>query len=210
MKIKVCGMRQGQNIKAVGKLKPAYMGLIFYPKSPRFVNAEKATSILNAFPVKTEKVGVFVNEHFSQIIETCNLFNIKTIQLHGDESPKYCKDLKSLGFTVIKAFGIDEHFNFGILEDYKAFSDFFLFDTKSKNYGGAGVKFDWTVLKNYDNDKPIFLSGGIGPEDAETILSIRNLNLYALDLNSQFEVEPGIKDIMKLETFYKKLDTNTI
>lgn len=205
MKIKVCGMRQGQNIKALGKLKPDYMGLIFYPKSSRFVNNDKAVSILKAIPAKTEKVGVFVNEHLLQIIETCNLFNIRTIQLHGDENPKYCEDLKSLGFTIIKAFGISEHFNFEILEKYKACSDFFLFDTQSKNYGGTGIKFDWTVLQKYDNDKPIFLSGGIGPEDTESVLSIKDLNLHALDLNSKFELEPGIKDITRLEIFLQKI-----
>lgn len=205
VKIKVCGMRQGQNIRAVSKLKPDYLGLIFYAKSPRFVEVSKSKAILNAFPQKIEKIGVFVNEPFPELISTCNAFEIKTIQLHGSESPDYCKELKELGFTIIKAFGVNESFDFSQLTAYHDSADYFLFDTKSEKHGGTGKKFDWKLLKNYNNSKPIFLSGGIGPEDAQELFKIKDLNIYALDLNSQFETEPALKDVEQLSKFIKNI-----
>lgn len=205
VKIKVCGMRQGQNIRSVSKLKPDYLGLIFYPKSPRFVELKKASSILNAFPQKVEKIGVFVNEPLPELINTCNSFKIKTVQLHGSENPGYCSELKELGFTVIKAFGVNEQFDFNQLAPYTNSCDFYLFDTKSEKHGGTGKKFNWQLLQKFDNSKPIFLSGGIGPDDADELLKIEDLNIYALDLNSKFETEPALKNVEFLEKFIKNI-----
>ena len=201
IKIKVCGMRQPINIRQVGKLKPDYMGLIFYPKSARYVSDRNVEPIINALPQRVIMVGVFVNEYIPEIINKANIFDIQTIQLHGAENPEYCTILKELGYTVIKAFGVDENFDFKELDKYQSCCDYFLFDTKSDNHGGTGKKFDWEILNNYNNSKPIFLSGGIGPEDAEDIMNLKDLNIYSLDINSRFEIEPALKDIEKLETF---------
>lgn len=201
-------MRKPTNIREVAKLSPDYLGLIFYAKSPRYVDSDKASAILNALPKKAEIVGVFVNETLPVVIEKCTLFEIRTVQLHGNESPEYCSELKELGFTVIKAFGINEQFDFSLLAPYKSCSDYFLFDTKSKAHGGTGQKFDWRLLRDYDNDLPLFLSGGIGPSDAEEILSINKLNLFALDLNSKFETEPGIKNTDALGNFITTIRKN--
>lgn len=198
-------MRYPQNIRDAGKLKPDYLGLIFYPQSARYVGNDKTEPIINAIPKKTTRVGVFVNEYLPEVIKKINEFNIRTIQLHGSESPEYCTNLKELGFTIIKAFGVDEKFNFNKLESYQSCCDYFLFDTKSSKHGGTGEKFDWHILNKYNNSKPIFLSGGIGPDDAEAILSIKDLNIYSLDINSRFETEPALKNIEKLESFINKI-----
>jgi phosphoribosylanthranilate isomerase len=205
LKIKVCGMRQPGNISDVCQLKPDYLGLIFYPNSPRYVTDENAEPILDAIPDSVVKVGVFVNEHLSEIIKITNLFKLKTLQLHGQESPEYCMNLKELGFTVIKAFGVDKNFSFKILENYQSCCDYFLFDTKSVKHGGTGKKFDWKLLNGYNNSKPIFLSGGIDSDDASEIMELSHLNIYSLDINSRFETEPGLKDIDKLNTFINNI-----
>ncbi len=201
MKIKVCGLTKPENIKALGKLAPDYMGLIFYPKSPRFVDEKNAEDICNAIPEETEKVGVFVNELLAEIIRLSELFKLKTLQIHGNESPEYCNELQLLGYTVIKAFGVNENFDFKVLDIYKDSCDFFLFDTKSQKHGGTGTKFNWQLLDRYHLDKPYFLSGGIGPDDVSAINNNNHDLVYALDINSRFETEPGLKNIELIKDF---------
>jgi phosphoribosylanthranilate isomerase len=201
IKIKICGMRESENIKAVAELQPDYLGLIFYPKSKRFVEDYSAPEIIDNIPRSIKKVGVFVNEDISEVKKKVKLFSLDTIQLHGNESPFYCKELKDSGIEVIKAFGVNDSFDFLQTESYESSCDFFLFDTKSEKYGGTGIKFNWEKLSEYNNAKPVFLSGGLGPKDAEKVLNIKDFNLYCVDLNSKFEIEPALKDIDLLNEF---------
>ncbi len=201
LKIKVCGLTNPQNIKELAQLAPDYMGLIFYPKSPRAVNEKNADTLCRAIPENAEKVGVFVNELMTEVIRLTEMFNIKTIQLHGNESPEYCNELQLLGYTIIKAFGVSEDFDFDTLTPYENSCSFFLFDTKSKNHGGTGTKFNWQLLDQYQLNKPFFLSGGISADDAEYIKNNIDDKVYALDINSKFEIEPGLKDIELIKHF---------
>ncbi|MBX9852009.1 MAG: phosphoribosylanthranilate isomerase [Cytophagaceae bacterium] len=205
MKIKVCGMKYGPNIKEVSALKPDYMGFIFYSSSKRFVGNdlnEQQLKELNGI----EKVGVFVNASVSEVLTTAKKFGFKTVQLHGDETPEYCKEIKSAGLKIIKAIQINDEFDFNTLKEYEQFCDFFLFDTKSEGYGGTGKKFNWEVLKKYNNKVPFFLSGGIDLEDIEEIKKMKGLNIHAIDINSKFEIKPGEKDYKKIQTFIETMN----
>lgn len=192
-------MQDALNIKELGELGPDYMGLIFYEKSKRFAGATPSMVIDQNLPDSVERVGVFVNEEIEEIEEICEDYSIKTLQLHGDESPEDCAELKSLGFKVIKAFGVGESFDFSALNAYKNNVDFFLFDTKGKERGGNGVTFDWSLLKDYDNKIPFFLSGGLSAENLEELNGLEGMNLHAIDVNSKFEIEPGLKNIALLK-----------
>jgi len=204
MKIKVCGMRDKENIEALEALQPDYMGLIFYDKSAR--NVEE----LVANDLSVEKVGVFVNASDKEISQKAETYNFKIVQLHGSESPEFCEEIKGKGFTVIKAFSIDNHFDFSQLEAYKPVCDLFLFDTKGKLPGGNGSTFDWEVLDQYDNEMPFILSGGIGLEHHEVLKEVANKkhwNLHAIDVNSKFETAPAMKDmnsVKEMIEFVKK------
>jgi phosphoribosylanthranilate isomerase len=204
MKIKVCGMKYGPNIHEVSALKPDYMGFIFYRDSKRFVGEELDKNILQKI-ANIDKVGVFVNADIEEIKSKADQFGFKIIQLHGDETPEFCQQVKSLGLKVMKAFQLSEDFDFKILNPYKVSCDYFLFDTKSEGYGGTGKKFDWQILTKYDNEVPVFLSGGIDLEDAERIKKLKGLNICAIDINSRFEIEPGQKDYKKIEKFIQSI-----
>ncbi|MFB6318199.1 phosphoribosylanthranilate isomerase [Saccharicrinis sp. FJH54] len=208
MKIKVCGMLYKDNIKDVAALNPDLMGFIFYPKSPRYVVGKLNPEILVSLPPSIIKTGVFVNETFENILDLAKIYDLTAFQLHGEESPQFCDRLRDLGFIIIKAFRIDEDFDFKQLKSYELSCDYFLFDTKTSAYGGSGKKFDWNILNRYNNSKPIFLSGGIGPGDESVISGLSNLNIYALDLNSKFEIEPGFKDVKQLTTFVTNIRMN--
>mgnify|MGYP001973117705 CR=1 FL=1 len=165
MKIKVCGLKFKSNILGVSKLEPDYMGFIFWEKSRRHV---KGTTP-NLSQTKIKKTGVFVNADFEKISEKASVHKLVAVQLHGQESPEFCKKVRNLGVEIIKAFSIDEDFNFDILEKYNLCSDYFLFDTKGKSPGGNGVSFDWEILRNYKYEKKFFLSGGIGFESIDAL-----------------------------------------
>lgn len=202
MKIKVCGMREQSNVRQVAQLPIDYMGFIFYDKSPRFVPTPIHPDIIKILSEKNIlKVGVFVNELFDEVLSISSFNHLEVIQCHGEESPAYCNRLKNEGFTVIKTFHLDKDFNFLSLVNYHDACDFFLFDSLTKIYGGSGMRFDWNLLRNYDNQKPIILSGGIGPGDEPLIKQITGLNIHAIDINSRFEIEPAIKDEKKIKTF---------
>ncbi len=200
-KIKVCGMCNSTNIKELLMLNPDYIGFIFYEKSPRYV--EYLADI--EFDSSIKKVGVFVNASERMINEKRIRFGLDILQLHGDESPELCFILKQSGAQVMKVFRIDKNFDFQQTQLYEDYCDYFLFDTQTKAFGGSGEKFDWKLLQQYNNVRPVFLSGGIGPEDAEKVKQITNLNLKAIDINSKFETEPGLKDIKQLSKFIKEL-----
>jgi phosphoribosylanthranilate isomerase len=196
MKIKVCGLKDPENIKAVAALNPDYMGFIFYGPSPRFVD-KLHDETLNVIPASISKTAVFVDESVGAINELIDKYNFNAIQLHGDESPEFCASFKSK-VTVIKAFGLN-NFNFEQLNSYVNHVDFFLFDAKTDIYGGSGKTFNWTEIDNYKLDVPFFLSGGLALDNLEEVKKINHPQFYGVDLNSKFEIAPGVKNIEKLE-----------
>ena len=204
MKLKVCGMKFIENIEQVSGLYPDYMGFIFYEKSIR--NFE---GVIPKLPKSIKKTGVFVNEYLEIVISLVEEYQLEAIQLHGDETVTYIKQLKTHlpSIEIIKVFGIKDEFNFDVLTPFLPLVDYFLFDTKGKERGGNGFQFDWSVLDAYPYKKPFFLSGGIGLKDVLAIQKIidSNLPIYALDINSKFEIEPGLKNINEVKTFKNKL-----
>jgi len=210
IKVKICGMKDPGNVKAVADLGPDYLGFIFYSRSQRFVGEKPDISLFQNVSSKIEKVGVFVNEDETSVINIANASGIRTIQLHGNESISYCEFLKSSGLTIIKAFSIDNSFSFDELNPFLNTVDYLLFDTKDENHGGSGRKFNWNKLSEYKGDKPFFLSGGIGPEDSEVIKSLQFDRLHAIDINSLFELNPGIKNTTKVESFLNSLKTGRL
>ena len=205
LKIKVCGMKHAANIAAVADLHPDYMGFIFYPKSPRYVN-DVSAELVKYIPDSIKTTGVFVNEYLEVLKSRVLKHKLKAVQLHGNEDVSYCNALKETGIEVIKAFGIDAHFDFKHLEGFSSSVDYFLFDTQTPAHGGSGKVFDWRLLAKYKLNKPYFLSGGITLTHAESILKIKNERLYAIDVNSKFELEPGMKDVDKLNEFFEKIN----
>jgi|TARA_Y100000385_G_C13001313_1_gene597372 phosphoribosylanthranilate isomerase len=203
MKLKVCGMREIENISALAELKPDYMGFIFWAPSSRYV--EYTTP---ALPNQIKKTGVFVDATPDYIQSTIQDHHLNAVQLHGEETPAYCELIQEFGVEVIKAFSIKEQFDFSLLDSYEDRCDYFLFDTKGELPGGNGYGFDWSILHNYSSTKPFFLSGGIGPEDYKKINSLLNLDLpvFAIDVNSKFELSPGLKNIDLITPFKKQLD----
>ena len=215
MKLKVCGMKHVDNIKLLSELNLDYMGFIFYDKSPRHM-----TMPIPNLPANIKKVGVFVDDSIHRIVEKVLQFELHAIQLHGSESTTYIKELKSeiqkqlksstndahmdsIPIAIWKVFGVKTEFNFDSLVPYEGIVDAFLFDTKGAHKGGNGYSFDWKVLDAYTSSTPFILSGGIGPDSLEAIKIIQNskLPLYAIDVNSKFEIEPGLKDIEALKEF---------
>lgn len=198
-------MKYLENIQEVAALQPDYLGFIFYEKSKRNFDG-----IIPELPEAIKKTGVFVNAALVEIIGKINRYDLQAIQLHGDESVDFILELKTKinsSIEIIKVFGIKHQFNFEDIKPYEKVVDYFLFDTKGKERGGNGITFDWTVLKKYPSTKPFFLSGGIGLEQIEEVKEIMNSNLpvYALDVNSQFEIEAGLKSKNRLQQFKEAL-----
>ncbi|MEN8775448.1 MAG: phosphoribosylanthranilate isomerase [Polaribacter sp.] len=227
-------MKFTENMQQVAALQPDYLGFIFYEKSKR--NFE---GIIPELPKEIKKTGVFVNEYIEIVVSLVEEYRLDAIQLHGDESVSYILDLKQQlannralfieenkqikkkknqhyiskkEVEIIKVFGIKDEFNFSALQPYLDVVDYFLFDTKGKERGGNGVKFDWSVLENYPYKKPFFLSGGISLNDLEQLQIVlkSNLPIYALDVNSKFESKPGVKKTEELEKFKNSFFTNTV
>lgn len=211
MKIKVCGLKYPENIQSVAELTPDYMGFIFYNKTPRYAG-ELLANTLSELPQTIIKTGVFVSDTLPVINLLIDEYGFKAVQLHGNESPEFCAQLKDK-VKVIKAFGVNEDFDFEQLKSYAGQVDLFLFDTKTPVHGGSGKTFDWALLDKYQLDVPFFISGGISLDNIEEVKRIKHPQFYGVDLNSRFEVEPGLKDIRKLEKAFemlKTLDTNEI
>ena len=188
-KIKICGMKYSENILEVSQLLPDYLGFIFYEKSSRFFDGE-----IPEISKSIKKVGVFVNATLEEIKSKIKKHDLNLIQLHGNETPEFCSNLKQESIEVIKVFSVDDDFDFQILETYENVCDYFLFDTKGKLHGGNGFTFNWQILEKYKSKKPLFLSGGIGIEEIAKI-KILNLPIFAIDVNSKFELEPGLKNV---------------
>lgn len=201
MKLKVCGMREAQNIEALKDLKPDYMGFIFWEPSKRYCH-----KVPKNIPNHIQKVGVFVDASLDEIQRVISLNDLQAVQLHGNETPALCESL-FMKTQVIKAFQIGPDFDFSSLIDYKKHCHYFLFDTQGPLPGGNGTTFDWSMLKNYTLDHPFFLSGGIGLNSIEKIAEIRRVGLpiHALDINSKFEMVPGLKNIDDIKLFKEKL-----
>jgi phosphoribosylanthranilate isomerase len=206
LKWKVCGMRENQNIAEVAALEPDFLGFIFYESSPRYVG--KAFKLPLEITGNGKRVGVFVNASVEEIKIAYSTHSLDYVQLHGHESPAEVEQIKKLNMHVIKAFGVDEHFDFEKLEPYSAWVDMFLFDTKSKQYGGTGMRFSWELLRNYKGSVPFLLSGGIRPEHMEEVLKIDHPQLRGIDVNSGVELRPGFKDIEKVTYIKQALDAN--
>lgn len=201
LKIKVCGMRDQENIHAIAALYPDYMGFIFHPASPRYVTSPEPLDT----PHTIRRVGVFVNARTADILAIAAHYRLDTLQLHGSETPGQCHELKNAGYEIIKAFGISDKKDFTLTANYIDCCDLFLFDTRTPAHGGSGRRFDWQLLENYTGSSPFLLSGGISPRDAKEISKIDHPMLYGVDLNSRFEIETGIKDLNLLEPFIKIL-----
>ena len=194
LRLKVCGLRD--NIAEVAALGPDYVGFVFYPKSPRYVGENFEMAVLAE---NIKKVGVFVNESLEKVRKIVRTHRLDFVQLHGHESTDYCSIVKKQDIGVIKAFSMSDEFDFKTLEQYHSTVDYFLFDTKTIHHGGSGKTFNWDLLKKYDLEKEYFLSGGIGLDNLADLKFINLSKIHALDVNSRFEVRPGLKDLEKLE-----------
>lgn len=200
MLIKICGLKYPDNIESIVKLPIDMIGFIFYQKSPRYVEDVADILKLQGLPKSIKKVGVFVNQSIEEIISIQEQFKLDYIQLHGNEKAEFCKQLKDLNYSIIKAFQIDDKFNFSTLKTYTNLCDYFLFDTKTSHYGGSGKSFDWSVLQEYTLETPFLLSGGIGMENINEAITLTHPQLLGLDINSKIEIEPALKSIDKAKT----------
>ena len=207
LRVKVCGMRDPENLRALLKLYPDFIGFIFYDKSSRFVKeqTELITLLKEKWPEQIYKVGVFVNATEEEVIRIAEKYSLDYIQLHGNENVFYCDYLKSKGLKLIKAFAVDKDFSFTEAVAFTYYCDYLLFDAKGLHPGGNGVRFDWQLLKQYKGDTPFLLSGGINPDLKQDILTIDHPRFAGVDINSGFETAPGMKDIDKIAEFMEGL-----
>lgn len=205
MKIKICGLANKENISNIAEMKPDFMGFIFYERSPRCVISQLDADFVKSISKEIIKVGVFVNADTPFIVKNADEFGLQAIQLHGNESPQQCFELQQLGYLVIKAFGVDDQFDFEVMRPYVDVCDYFLFDTKSPQHGGTGVAFNWDILKNYSLDKPFLLGGGIGLLELERVLSLSLPLMIAVDMNSRLETAPGVKNIEAVNEAIQKI-----
>lgn len=202
----------------VAALQPDYLGFIFWEPSLRYFEGE-----MPKLPSSIKKVGVFVDATVGEVLEKVQQYRLDAVQLHGKESAGYChalrhpelvsgshtsgmlKPVQHDALEIIKVFSVKDDFDFSILKDYETVCDYFLFDTKGKLPGGNGYAFDWSVLENYPSTKPFFLSGGIGLDSVDELKAFLNgpasKHCFAIDVNSKFEIEPGLKNIEQLKTF---------
>lgn len=200
MIVKVCGMRDAENIREVEALGVDWMGFVFHRTSPRFVG-----ELPDYLPQRAKRVGVFVDETEEQIMETVQLFRLDMVQLHGHETPDFCSCIRSKGLKVIKAINVQNTFPSEEVSFYERACDYFLFDTKTPLPGGSGQKFDWSSLSAYRGTTPFLLSGGISPDDADRVEAFVHERCIGIDLNSRFETSPAYKDIRLLQSFIDKI-----
>jgi phosphoribosylanthranilate isomerase len=208
MRIKVCGMKYPENIAAIQKLKPDFMGFIFYEKSPRYID-DTIFSAINNTKGNLQTIGVFVNNSLHEVREAISKYELDFVQLHGDESVEYVRELSLAKVKVIKTFQIQDNFDWSIINNYAHYIQYFLFDTKTKKYGGSGIKFNWAQLNNYKLKIPFFLSGGITINDVYQIKNLKIPQLFAIDINSKFETEPGIKDLELVQKMINEIRNET-
>ena len=222
MVIKVCGMRDAQNIREVSQLGVDMIGMIFYPKSPRYVEMQSSHAGIIPDYVKEDiniksakspaRVGVFVDDMVQNIVTRVVNYHLDYVQLHGNEPREMCENLRLTldpdirpGIKIIKAISVSDASDIQKYKEYVGAVDLFLFDTKCKTVGGSGQQFDWQVLEQYDGEVPFLLSGGIGPENASRLHAFHHPKCIGIDLNSRFEIEPGVKDVEKLKGFLNEI-----
>jgi phosphoribosylanthranilate isomerase len=209
MKIKVCGVTQIEQLKQLDELGIDYAGMIFYQQSARYMMDKLKSTEVSNLPLSLKKVGVFVNASVENIQTQVELYGLDLVQLHGDETPAFCKFISQF-VSVIKAFRITKYNEENIdwmIKPYDEFCDYYLFDTNRKGaYGGTGEKFDWKILNSNKINKLFFLSGGIGPADAEKVNSFHHPFFYAVDVNSKVETAEGIKDIAAIQKLIGELE----
>ena len=207
MIVKVCGMRDGNNIRALERLDIDLLGFIFHPGSPRYVccHSVQPGDISSCTKIKA---GVFVNAQPEEILREAAKYQLDYVQLHGNESPGDCRLLREKGYGVIKAFPVSSGVDLQQTSAYESFVDYFLFDTKNDNYGGSGLLFDWSALENYRGRVPFLLSGGIGHENMQDLLAFSHPLMAGVDLNSRFEVSPALKDPDMVERFIGQLNSS--
>jgi len=208
MRVKVCGITQEEQLLKLPETGATFAGLIFYPKSPRYVLRQMTTSQIKK-ENNVNKVGVFVNASVEEVLHMVDECRLHMVQLHGDETPRYCEKIADY-ISVVKAFRISDSDNIGWrIKDYMEVCDMFMFDTEGAGYGGTGKKFDWGKLHEVAVGKPYFLSGGIEPADVEKLKSFSLLPeakaLFAIDINSRFEILPGVKDVEQIKKFIQQL-----
>ncbi len=208
MRVKVCGITQEEQLIKLAETGVTFAGLIFYPKSPRYVLRQMTTSQIKK-ESNINKVGVFVNASVEEVLQMVDECRLHMVQLHGDETPRYCEKIADY-ISVVKAFRISDSENIGWrIKDYMEVCDMFMFDTEGAGYGGTGKKFNWGKLHDVAVGKPYFLSGGIEPGDVEKLKEFSKLpeakGLFAIDINSKFEILPGIKDMEKIKKFIQHL-----
>ena len=202
MKIKVCGMGSAENIQQIAALQPDYLGFIFFEKSARNFTGE-----IPEIASTIKKTGVFVNASFDFIQQKIKQYGFKAVQLHGEENPEFCQKVKALNVEVFKVFSMKSNFDFSILKPFETSVDYFLFDTKGENPGGNGFVFDWEILKKYNSEIPFILSGGIGIQEVDALKDLMQFNLpiYAVDINSKFEIQPALKNAALVNEFIDKI-----
>ena len=215
-------MRDAQNIREVSQLGVDMIGMIFYPKSPRYVEMQSShAGIIPDYAkedinIKSSKsparVGVFVDDMVQNIVTRVVNYHLDYVQLHGNEPREMCENLRSTldpdirpGIKIIKAISVSDASDIQKYKEYVGAVDLFLFDTKCKTVGGSGQQFDWQVLEQYDGEVPFLLSGGIGPDDASRLHAFHHPKCIGIDLNSRFEIEPGVKDVEKLKGFLNEI-----
>lgn len=206
MIVKVCGMREAENIRAVEALGVDWMGFIFWEHSSRNVCQRPAY-----LPTRAKRVGVFVDAPLDVVCQHVEAFQLDVVQLHGSESPAYLQDLRSscdARLLIVKAFSIATRDDLLQTSLYEGLADYFLFDTKAQLVGGNGRKFDWSVLAHYDGSTPFLLSGGIGPDDASRLGAFSHQRLAGIDLNSRFEAAPALKNVELLKQFLYDIQQN--
>ncbi len=199
--IKVCGMCHGDNIRETEDLGVDMIGFIFYPKSPRCL-----CELPDYLPKRAKRVGVFVDEDKDTIQMLADRFELEYIQLHGKESPSYCRTLQSAGMKLIKFFPINTRADLLHTHEYEGICDYFLFDTKTEQHGGSGKQFDWYLLHHYAGQTPFMLSGGINQYSARALREFRHPQLAGFDINSRFEIHPGLKDKERIKFFLDGLN----
>ena len=210
MRVKVCGMTQLPQVKKLEDMGVDFAGFIFYPKSPRYAGHHISGEQMRKAKLRIGKVGVFVNTPYEQMMRTVDDYGLDMVQLHGDETPRACEQIANY-VTVIKVFRLGENDPISwIIKPFEESCDMFLFDTLGAGYGGTGKKFNWELLKPAGIDKLFFLSGGIEPEDTEKLISFAGeevaKKLFSVDINSRFEIQNGVKDLLKIKTFLADLN----
>ena len=214
MKIKVCGNTLPQQVNALDDMGVAFAGFIFYPKSPRYMGLEIGAEKIRQIKGKIIKVGVFVNPTYEELMKTVDDYRLDMVQLHGDETPKFCDKIADY-ISVIKAFRLSDDDSLPhMTQSYTEVCDFFMFDTLGAGYGGTGKKFDWNMLEKSPPLKPYFLSGGIESGDeqklSEFITTAAGEKLFAVDINTKFEIGPGVKDVNSIRKFAENLGVKKV